>query len=164
MLLAGTFAECQNCCAQCGVCMIRFCSKMLLVMKVPQTRQLSSPLQYCEGTALQRGNESLFLQVCTSTSVQKSMFSRIKSSFLCLRKNSAKDKEAWSFHSRGQLLVRRDLEYLSKIAWWEACVSIFLPVFICFSVEHRNVVYFVKRKKMSKLWALGLSAGELTSV
>lgn len=118
--MAGRFGECQNCYAQCGVCMIRSCSEMLPVTKVPQTRQLSSPLQYWEGTGLQGGNENLFVQVCTSSSVQnseKSVLSRIKNYFLCLRKTTAKGKEAWSFHSTAQLLARRDLEYISEIAW-----------------------------------------------
>lgn len=44
-------------------------------------------------TRLQGGNESLFLKVCTSSSMQKSVFSRINRGFLCLRKNATKDKK-----------------------------------------------------------------------
>lgn len=96
--------------------------------------------------------------------MHKSMFSKIKCSFLSLRKNPTKDNDAWSFHRREQLLIRRDLEYLSEIAWWELCEGYFLPELIFLFVGYRDVIYFVKRKKMSKLWALGLSAGELSGV
>lgn len=150
VLLAGRFGECQNSYALCGVYKIRFCSAMLPVMKVSQTRQLSSPLLYCEGTGLQGGNENLFLQVCTSSCMQKSVLSRIKSDFLCLRKNPAKEKEAWSFHRRAQLLARRDLEYISEIAWWEAWVSIFLPTFICFFCRTQKCYLFCQKKENVK--------------
>lgn len=148
--MAGRFGECQNCYAECRVCMIRFCSEMSPVMKVPQTRHLSGPLQYCEGTGLQGGNENLFVQPCTSSSMQKFMLSRIKSDFLCLRKNPSKEKEACSFHSRAQLLVRGDLEYISEIAWWEACVSISLPLFICFFCRTQKCYLFCQKKENVK--------------
>jgi len=47
--------------------------------------------------------------------MQKSVFSRIISGFLCLRKSPSKDIE-WNFHRREKLLIRRDIEYLSEIA------------------------------------------------
>lgn len=149
-----------------GVCKIGFCSAMLPVTKTQQPWQQLSSVQYCMGTAFHRwdtlqGMGAYFFKFAQAA---LSAFTRINRGFLCLRKSATKDKEAWSFDRREQLSIRGDLEYLSEIAWWEAYVSILVPVFICLFAERRDIIYFVKRKKTSNLWALGLSAGKFTSV